>query len=206
MVHDDDLPVLPRRRFIQSTAYLLSGAYLAANWTQVVAAAEHAHDASTQPGTKFRFFSASEQADVAAIASCIIPSDSTPGAREANAIHFIDAALTTFLARLAPEWRTGYSEFSATFRTAMPGVDSFSRAIGAQQIAFLGQVERTGFFNMMRTLTVLGTLTSPKYGGNREKIGWKLMGFEDLHVFEPPFGDYDREYAGFVPYPGVARS
>ena len=26
------------------------------------------------------------------------------------------------------------------------------------------------------------------------------MGFEDQHVFEPPFGYYDRDYQGFVPY------
>jgi len=30
--------------------------------------------------------------------------------------------------------------------------------------------------------------------------GWKLMGFQDQHAFTPPFGYYDREYTGFVPY------
>ena len=27
---------------------------------------------------------------------------------------------------------------------------------------------------------------------------WLLLGFEDRHVFEPPFGDYDRDYPGFT--------
>ena len=38
----------------------------------------------------------------------------------------------------------------------------------------------------------------PAYGGNRDGVGWKLIGFEDRHVFQPPFGYYDRDYPGFV--------
>jgi hypothetical protein len=38
----------------------------------------------------------------------------------------------------------------------------------------------------------------PAYGGNRDAAGWKLIGFEDQHVFHPPFGYYDRDYPGFV--------
>jgi hypothetical protein len=38
----------------------------------------------------------------------------------------------------------------------------------------------------------------PGYGGNRDAAGWKLIGFEDRHVFQPPFGHYDRDYPGFV--------
>jgi hypothetical protein len=45
----------------------------------------------------------------------------------------------------------------------------------------------------------MGTLASSRYGGNHEGLGWKLMGFEDQHVFEPPFGYYDRDYSGFAP-------
>jgi hypothetical protein len=29
-------------------------------------------------------------------------------------------------------------------------------------------------------------------------VGWKLIGFEDRHFFQPPFGFYDRGYPGFV--------
>jgi hypothetical protein len=38
----------------------------------------------------------------------------------------------------------------------------------------------------------------PSYGGNRGGVGWKLIGFEDAHVFQAPFGYYDRDYPGFV--------
>jgi len=40
--------------------------------------------------------------------------------------------------------------------------------------------------------------TLPAYGGNRGGVGWKLIGFEDAHVFQPPFGYYDRGYPGYV--------
>jgi hypothetical protein len=44
---------------------------------------------------------------------------------------------------------------------------------------------------------MLGMFAMPTYGGNRNNIGWKLIGFEDAHVFYPPFGYYDRGYPGF---------
>ncbi len=59
------------------------------------------------------------------------------------------------------------------------------------QIAFLKTVDQTPFFETTRMLTVLGMFTSPKYGGNYQGAGWKLMGFVDQHAFTPPFGYYD---------------
>ena len=47
-------------------------------------------------------------------------------------------------------------------------------------------------------LTLLGMFSLPSYGGNRGGVGWKLIGFEDAHVFQSPFGYYDRDYPGFV--------
>jgi hypothetical protein len=44
---------------------------------------------------------------------------------------------------------------------------------------------------MIRFLTIAGTFANPSWGGNRDKIGWRLLGFEDRFVWQPPFGDYD---------------
>ena len=43
---------------------------------------------------------------------------------------------------------------------------------------------------------VLGLITNPEYGGNRDKLGWALIGFEDTYRYEPPFGYYDRNEHG----------
>ena len=66
----------------------------------------------------------------------------------------------------------------------------------AQKVEFLHTVEATPFFDQARLLTLCGMFSSPAYGGNRDEVGWKLLGFEDQHVFEPPFGYYDRDYTG----------
>ena len=55
----------------------------------------------------------------------------------------------------------------------------------------------------MRRLTVLGLIALPKYGGNHDGVGFKLLGVVDSHFWRPPFGYYDQDYAGFVPYPGT---
>jgi hypothetical protein len=47
--------------------------------------------------------------------------------------------------------------------------------------------------------------TLPTYGGNRDGVGWKLIGFEDRHTFQPPFGYYDRDYPGFAPETGTTK-
>ena len=62
-----------------------------------------------------------------------------------------------------------------------------------QQIAVLQAIEKSDFFELLRTHTVLGFLGSPSYGGNRGGVGWKHIGFEDRMAFEPPFGYYDAQ-------------
>jgi hypothetical protein len=37
---------------------------------------------------------------------------------------------------------------------------------------------------------------SPSYGGNRNLVGWKLLGFDDRFAWQPPFGYYDRDAHG----------
>jgi hypothetical protein len=54
----------------------------------------------------------------------------------------------------------------------------------------------------VRRLTVLGLIALPKYGGNYDDLGSKLIGVVDRHVWAPPFGYYDQDYPGFAPYPG----
>jgi gluconate 2-dehydrogenase gamma chain len=202
-------PLESRRNFLLSTAAGVTSAWLASNWPGIAAAADHAaHVAatSTSAPVAFGFLSPTEAADVDAIAAQILPSGATPGAREAHAVYFIDRAFTTFFADRAPPFRAGLTDFQRAFHTAQPAVGAFASASPADQLAYLKIVDRTPFFESMRMLTILGTLSASKYGGNFEGIGWKIIGFEDQHVFEPPFGYYDREYTGFVPYTKEAAS
>ena len=197
---DQDQGNRSRRSFLLSTGGLLTGAWLGTHWSAIAAAAHHAEEMAAAPTpVGFQFFTAAEAADVDAIAAQIVPSGAAPGAREAHAAYFTDRALSTFFASWAADYRAGLADFQAKFHAANPAA-SFAAASSDEQIAFLKTVDHTPFFETERTLTLLGMFSSPKYGGNYQGLGWKLMGFEDRHIFAPPFGYYDAEYTGFVPY------
>jgi hypothetical protein len=190
-----------RRSFLLSSSGLLTGVWIAAHWPAIAAAAHHAEEVSAVPAPSgFEFFDAAEAADIEAISAQIMPSGATPGAREAHAVYFIDRAMATFVAGQAHDFRAGLGEFRSKFRTSNPALASFAQAGPDAQIAYLKTVDRAPFFDSVRTLTLLGMFSSPKYGGNFRGAGWEMMGFKDQHVFTPPFGHYDREYTGFVPY------
>jgi hypothetical protein len=185
-----------RRSFLFALSGL-SSTWLAVGWGEMATAAEYAaHVATNTPGA-FVFLSRGDAADVEAITAQILPSGATPGAREAHAVYFVDRALATFFSDRAIAFRSGLAGFRQSFQTAHSAAASFAAAGASEQIAFLTLVERTGFFESVRALTILGTLSLRQYGGNYAGTGWKLMGFEDQHVFSPPFGYYDRDYAGF---------
>ncbi len=163
--------------------------------------AHHADEASAAPAPLgFEFLNAADAADIEAISAQIVPSGATPGAREAHAVHFIDRALATFFSGWSQDFRAGLAQFQSAYRASNPAPASFSKAGSDAQIAYLKTVDGTPFFDTVRTLTLLGMFSSPKYGGNFGGAGWRLMGFVDQHAFTPPFGYYDREYTGFVPY------
>lgn len=178
----------------------MAGAALPGGWPEIAAAAQDAHAAAQQGGgSTLLFFTAADAADLEAVAGQIIPSDdSGGGAREAGVIYFIDRALATFYSQLAGDYRTQLAAFQAACRKRHPAAASFAALASEQQIAWLEEVDQTPFFNTTRLLTLLGMFSLPAYGGNREGSGWKMIGFEDAHVFTPPFGYYDRDYPGFT--------
>ncbi len=86
-----------RRSFLIDSAAGLGGAWVAANYSGILAAENYVLKAA-QSGkpVKFGFFTPAQALEVEAMAAQIIPTDETPGAREARVINFIDRALTTF--------------------------------------------------------------------------------------------------------------
>jgi gluconate 2-dehydrogenase gamma chain len=189
-----------RRSFLTNSGHALGAAWFAANWPSIAAAAAHAHEASVAaPERRFATLDSAQVRDLDAISAQIIPTDDVAGAHEAGVVYFMDAALGGFHAVHREEFLAGHAEFAKTFATRSPGL-AFADAPADRQVAFLQSVETTPFFQSVRFLTVLGFVASPKYGGNRDGIGWQVIGFEDKHVFSPPFGYYDRDYPGFVPY------
>jgi gluconate 2-dehydrogenase gamma chain len=144
-------------------------------------------------GRPFRVLSAADAAEVEALAAEIIPTTDTPGAREAGVIHFIDQALATFDADKRGDYSAGLAMVQQKRREMFPTSPSIAGLGAAERRSLLGAVESTPFFETLRTHTVTGFLANPEHGGNRNGVGWKLIGFESAHHFAPPFGHYDRE-------------
>jgi len=196
---DDEEPVSARREFLKSSAGALGLGWLGLHWPSIAAAAQHAQAMTAAPVKSFSFLTAEQARDVEAMAAQIVPSGATPGATEAGVVYFIDHVHAGLFAPRAVEFRARLEEFAREFARGHPG-RHFADLDWDAQTAYLRSIEATPFFAAMREYTVMGLLSLPSYDGNREKLGWKLIGFEDRHIWEPPFGHYDRDYPGFVPY------
>ena len=178
---------------MQSTRRLwLSQCVGIAALAEVAAAQQHAHEAvqsSTPP--KFQTLDPETAAELDAITSQIIPSTDGPGAHEAGVIYFIDRALSTFDAHLREAYQTGLAEIQQKRKQMFPGSSSIAALTNDQQIQLIHAIEATDFFELLRTHTMYGFLGNPSYGGNRDRVGWKLIGFDDRMAWQHPFGYYD---------------
>lgn len=132
------------------------------------------------------FFNSPDARTVDAFAAQIIPSeDGSPGAREAGVVYYIDRALAGFMRDLQPLYRRGLEvlrdlaadTFGAEFSALEAGqqreiVETLDARAASDAEDFAGQ-----FYRILREHTVQGFFGDPAYGGNRDVVGWKLVGF-----------------------------
>ncbi len=127
------------------------------------------------------------------MAARIIPTDDTPGAREAQSVYFIDRALITFDREKQAAYTQGLKDLQIKTQELFGDKNKFSDLTSEQQIQLLTTLEKTEFFELVRLHTIMGFLAKPEYGGNYNQAGWKLIGFDDQMIYEPPFGYYDSQ-------------
>lgn len=186
-----------RRDFLRASGGAVGWTVLAARFPRAAQAATEARRiAAGELPPSLVSLSPTEAAEVEAISALIIPTDDTPGAREAGAVYFIDRALAEFLAPVADEFLAGLADFLDSLAKTHPSVTSISELAEADAIDFIRTVEDTPFFGLCWMLTVWGTFADPAYGGNRDSAGWSMIGFEDRHAWHPPFGYYDADAHG----------
>jgi gluconate 2-dehydrogenase gamma chain len=124
---------LSRRLFLFHSASCVSATWVATHWPAALAAAQHAHNSaqSAAPPT-FEFFTPDLAKEVDAVAPRIIPTDQTPGAREAGVVYFIDRALATFASGDRKLYTEGIAEMQARASEMFPGLEKFSAATDGQ--------------------------------------------------------------------------
>jgi hypothetical protein len=186
------LPSPTRRHFL----ILAGGTALAGLWfsretlQRALIATRAALGGATPP---FQVLTAAQAADLEAVASCVIPTDDLPGAREARVIVFLDRVLAEASRETQRAVADGLADLGRrTVRRAGRGV-RFAGLAEDDQLALLRDIEHTPFFGQVRALTVIGMFAHPQWGGNFEGAGWRVLGFEPRFAWQPPFGAYDAE-------------
>ncbi len=147
---------------------------------------------SPAPPQKLMHFTPAEAAEVEAFAMRILPSDDSPGAKEAGVLYFIDNTLVGYAKEQAPLFASGLTDLAKSVSTKHGASAKFSTLTPAQQDEILKGIEKTPFFGAMRFATIAGFLALPKYGGNKDYVGWKFIGQEHAFEQKAPFGWYDR--------------
>jgi gluconate 2-dehydrogenase gamma chain len=215
---------LSRRGFLSQSLTGISAAWISAHWPAMLSAASHArHAAQSASSAKFEFFSPEQAAEIDAISARIIPTTDTPGAHEAGVVFFIDRALVTFAKDDQKTYAAGLPDLQGQVSEMFPGTTKFSGANPEQQDQILQSLDDQGagargrpfrqrvgaqtFFETLRAHTVMGFLIDPDSDrrGNRDGVGWKVIGREPEHMFQPPFGYYDKDYPGWQPNPPDAE-
>jgi gluconate 2-dehydrogenase gamma chain len=157
-----------------------------------------AHD-----GAGLMFFNESEFQTVAAIAARIVPSEPDGlGAREAGVAVYIDRAVAGYFRDLQGLYRQAVQalndhcrqDHGAMFADLAPDrqdavladldVQRKARSAAGDLAGTEGfpelDVEETllsRFFAIIRDHTIQGMFCDPMYGGNRDFVGWRLIGF-----------------------------
>jgi gluconate 2-dehydrogenase gamma chain len=204
-----------RRDFLLRSCSSVTAVWLSVHWPALLSAATYAQAAAQSPATtKLEFLTPEQAKEIDAITARIIPTDETPGAREAGVVYFIDRALTTFAIDDQETYREGLPEIQARTHELFSELDKFSAASPEQQDQILHSFDERAtsdrrpyrpraaaesFFDTLRLHTIVAFLLDPDAGGDPNGVGWKVIGREREHMFEPPFGYYDKNYPGWQP-------
>jgi gluconate 2-dehydrogenase gamma chain len=132
------------------------------------------------------FLNEDEAKIIEAITARLIPGDSSsPGAKEAGAVIYIDQSLAGYYSFLQTFYRQGIDGLSLLSKTKYNA--SFVNLSEDQQDEILHEIEdsliddvpsrMSKFFAVVYEHTLEGTFGDPLYGGNRNAVGWKLIGF-----------------------------
>jgi gluconate 2-dehydrogenase gamma chain len=183
-----------RRIFVQQLATGAGALWLSTILPDVALAHEHV-DQKVADGkaAEWEFLTPDQAKEVDAICSQIIPTDDTPGAHEAHVVNFIDHVLAKYDMQMQPDFLKSLQAFTDEAHKQFPAARHFFELDNAQQMSVMKALETTPAFQMLKMSTALGFFTDPRYGGNKDQIGWKLINFDNAGMFEPPFGYYDAQ-------------
>lgn len=131
---------------------------------------------------------------LSALCDQLIPADDFPSASEAGVVTYIDRQLARHYRRHQDAYREGLEQAEAISRKRFGR--SLREAAPAQQLAIATALEKQNrsFFDLLRQHTMEGYYGSPRHGGNRDAVSWRMLG-----LAEPPLrgrAQYDMRKGG----------
>jgi len=141
----------------------------------------------------WRFFNEKEARIVIAFSEQFIPADEDPGATDAGVINFIDKQLIGPYRRFQADYHKG---LEAIENTAIAKFEkSFHELEWNDQTHFMEEMEsgklpeeywqevnQRSFFGMLLDHTMQGFYGSPRHGGNKNYVSYKMMRLDYPHV------------------------
>jgi gluconate 2-dehydrogenase gamma chain len=157
---------LTRRQFLAAGA--MGGAALAAGC------------AVRQRGN-WDFLSDDQARTLGAICDQIVPADAFPGATQAGVLTYIDRQLMRSYRRHRNTYQDGLEQANALSRKLF-GKD-LAALTWQLQLDVVSAIEQQNrpFFDLVRNHTMEGYYGSPRHGGNRGAVSWRMLGLD-----EPP--------------------
>lgn len=140
-------------------------------------------------------FDPHQRATVEAATERIIPADRDPGAKQAGVIDYIEKTLGGYETEHAPVYINGVQNLDRLARERFES-ERFISLRPEQQDEILAGLEkqRSAFFSVLIEHTMQGFYGDPRHGGNRDRVGWKVIGFPGParpDGYRSPLGWYD---------------
>jgi gluconate 2-dehydrogenase gamma chain len=132
------------------------------------------------------FFSRPQARAVEAIASRVWPEIDGVGVRELGVVTYIDGALAGAYTASQPTYVRGLAQLDAycavEYGVTFPELDATTQDrlladLEAGRVASFTNPTGPQFFNLVRAHTMEGILGDPAYGGNRQMLGWRSVGY-----------------------------
>lgn len=195
---------LSRRQFLAGLSTAAKGSLIVLSVPAILTACRQADEQTAAPTdeqtgdvaarAQYQLLNDELATELDAISARIVPTDDTPGAREAGSVRFMDFVLADGRQDQLETIQSGVTALNERANTEF-GVSLFSQLTEAQQIELLTAIETSPFFNTVRYLTVASLFALPQYGGTGPDVGYNLIGMTHAHAYMPPFGYYDADYA-----------
>ena len=145
-------------------------------------------------GGNWDFLSDKHARILAVLCDQIIPADEFSSASQAGVVTYIDRQLARHYRRHQDAYRGGLEQAEEISRRRFGG--SVSEVSAAHQLEIAIALEKTNrsFFELLLRHTMEGYYGSPRHGGNRDAVSWRMLG-----LAEPPIrgrAQYDLRKGG----------